>query len=263
MLKTILSAFLATVALALATPAFADTTYYCTPIEPRVTAPDRLVSVEITLRANGTFNTVIYRAANGAIYDRGSQYVSTNKLFNGQYVWIGSLRVNRNIGMLGSFSHHNGQLSYTETIHDNLQGGKVVSEVISICNGATPNAEPTPAVQTPSPAPPVPTPPPSLPTAEFKTFKNCVDTSIVALATLSNEPAQTIVDAALGECPKERGALQDALERHGIAQSVSFVDEIMKEIRPNMLALVLNARASAAAPSQQPSTTQPTKGQQL
>lgn len=140
-----------------ATQAAADTTYYCTPIEPRVTAPDRLVSVEITLRPNGAFGSVVYRAANGATYDRGSQYVSTNKLFNGQYVWIGALRGNRNVGMVGAFYQNNGRVSYVETVHDNLQGGKVVSEVTSICDGtSSPYAG---AAPTPAPVPAAPSQP--------------------------------------------------------------------------------------------------------
>jgi hypothetical protein len=40
-------------------------------LEQRVTAPDRLVSVDITLTPNGEFASIVYRAANGAAYDRG------------------------------------------------------------------------------------------------------------------------------------------------------------------------------------------------
>jgi hypothetical protein len=263
MLKTVLFALIATAALGSATPAIADTTYYCTPVEPRLAAPDRLISVEVTLRPNGTFSSVIYRAANGAIYDRGAQYVSTSKFFDGQYIWVGALRVNRNIGMVGSFFRSDGHLSYIETVHDNLRGGKIVSEVTSTCDGVPPFVETAPAVAAPSPTPSVQPPTPSLPDAELKTFNDCVRAAIVALATISSEPAQTIVDAAVGECPKERASLESALERHGISQSMSLVDGLMKEVRPNLLALVLNARAAAAAPREQHSTTQPAKGQQL
>src|SRR5208337_5305063 len=53
--------------------ALADTVLYCVPDEPRVTAPDRLVSVEVKILPNGNFASVVYRAANGATYDRGAQ----------------------------------------------------------------------------------------------------------------------------------------------------------------------------------------------
>jgi hypothetical protein len=96
-----------------------------------------------------------------------------------------------------------------------------------------------------------------------RAFKDCIDAAAVALAAISTEPAQTIVDAALGECPKERAALEQALERHGIAQSVDFVDGLGKEVRPDLLALVLNARAAAAQRSAEPAKTEPAKGQQL
>jgi len=51
-----------------ASPARADTVYYCVPDEPRATAPDRLMSVEVTIKPNGEFASVVYRAANGAAY---------------------------------------------------------------------------------------------------------------------------------------------------------------------------------------------------
>jgi hypothetical protein len=44
----------------------------------RATAPDRLVSVEITIKPNGDFASVLYRAANGAAYSRGQQYEATS-----------------------------------------------------------------------------------------------------------------------------------------------------------------------------------------
>ena len=45
----------------------------------------------------------------------------------------GTLRINYNVGMSGSFYRDNGRLVYLETIHDNQQGGKVVSQVSSVC----------------------------------------------------------------------------------------------------------------------------------
>ena len=114
--------------------AVAETTLYCVPNEPRVVAPDRLVSVEVTLRTNGNFASVVYRAANGASYDRSQQYYAENTLRDGKIYWIGTLRIRRNIGMVGSLYRDNGQLFYDETVHDYLHGGKVVSEIVSVCD---------------------------------------------------------------------------------------------------------------------------------
>jgi hypothetical protein len=114
--------------------AVAETTLYCVPNEPRVAAPDRLVSVAVNLRTNGNFASVVYRAANGASYDRSQQYYAENTLRDGKIYWIGTLRIRHNIGRVGSLYRDNGQLFYEETFHDYLQGGKVVSEIVSVCN---------------------------------------------------------------------------------------------------------------------------------
>jgi hypothetical protein len=114
--------------------AAAETTLFCVPNEPRVAAPDRLVSVEVTVRPNGDFASVVYRAANGASYDRSQQYYAENTLRDGKIYWIGTLRIRRNIGMVGSLYRDNGHLFYEETVHDYLQGGKVVSEIVSVCD---------------------------------------------------------------------------------------------------------------------------------
>ena len=93
-----------------------------------------LVSVEVTLRTNGNFASVVYRAANGASYDRSQQYYAENTLRDGKIYWIGTLRIRRNIGMVGSLYRDNGHLFYEETVHDYLQGGRVVSEIVSVCD---------------------------------------------------------------------------------------------------------------------------------
>jgi hypothetical protein len=114
--------------------ALAETTLRCVPNEPRVAAPDRLVSVEVTVRPNGDFASVVYRAANGASYDRSEQYYAENKFRDGKIFWIGTLKIRRNIGMVGSLYRDNGHLFYEETVHDFLRGGKIVSEIISACD---------------------------------------------------------------------------------------------------------------------------------
>ena len=93
-----------------------------------------LVSVEVTVRPNGDFASVVYRAANGAAYDRSQQYSAENTLRDGKIYWIGTLRIRHNIGMVGSLYRDNGHLFYEETVHDYLQGGKVVSEIVSACD---------------------------------------------------------------------------------------------------------------------------------
>ena len=125
MLRAALLAGAALLAFGTACPACAQTVYYCVPDEPRVTAPDRLVSVEITLRPNGDFASVVYRAANGAAYDRGKQYEATNgQDKTGQHYWVGTLRTNPNVAMVGSLGRKGDRLLYFETIHDKLQGSK-------------------------------------------------------------------------------------------------------------------------------------------
>lgn len=241
-----------------ASPTLAQTVYRCTPDEPRTTAPGRLVSVEITLTQNGEFASVVYSAANGATYDRGKQYESTNGQNAAEHYWAGLLRGNPNVGIVGSFHREADRLVYLETIHDRLHGDKVVAHVTSFCdNGAAGYAAASP------PQAAVPSPPVSYPKPEFNAFLDCTDAAAVALATVSSEPAQTIVDAALGECPKQRLALESALERQGVSQSMDFVDGLAKEIRPTLLALVLNARAAAARLGGEPTKSEPAKNQPL
>jgi hypothetical protein len=115
-------------------------TLYCVPDEPRVAASDRLVAVEVTVRPNGNFASVVYRAANGASYDRSKQYYAENTFRDGKIFWVGSLRGRRNIAMVGSLYRDNGHLFYQETVHDYAQGGKVISQIVSTCEEPTQNA---------------------------------------------------------------------------------------------------------------------------
>lgn len=239
----------------------ADTVYSCVPDEQRATAPDRLVSAEITLRPDGEFASVVYKAANGAFYSRGQQYETTNHQQGIDHYWTGRLRANHNVSIVGSLHLLDGRLVYYESIHDRLQADKIVAHVASVCDGGR-----SILVEATPPTPPAPAPSAQFPDREFKAFVDCVDAAAVALATISTEPAQTVVDAALGECPHQRGDLADALERQGAKQSYGVVDEIMKEARPNLLALVLNARAAAAGSTRGPSgavKTEAAKGQPL
>ena len=112
--------------------------YHCEPDEQRATAPDRLVSVEITIKPNGDFASVLYRAANGAAYSRGQQYEATSGQDGAEHYWTGTLRTNRNIAIVGAFHRVDGRLVYYETIHDKLQADKIVAHVTSICDGGHP-----------------------------------------------------------------------------------------------------------------------------
>lgn len=239
-----------------ALPALADTVYYCVPNEQRATAPDRLVSVEITTNPNGGFVSVVYRAANGATYSRAQQYDATSRQDGTEHYWTGTLRVNPNVGIVGALDQVEGRLVYHETISDKLHAGKIVAHVTSICDGGHPVV-----AESPAQAPAAPSPPISFPDREFKAFLDCVDAAALALATISSEPAETIVEAALGECPHERFAYEKALDRQG-ANSDEMLDVLAKKIRPDLLALVLNARAAARS-SGEPTRREPAKGEPL
>ena len=141
------------------------------------TAPDRLVSVEITIKPNGEFGSVVYRAANGAAYSRGQQYEATSRQDGTEHYWTGTLRTNRNIGMVGAFYRVDGRLAYYETIHDKLQADKIVAHVTSICDDGHPIVAESPPQQ----APAAPSPPVSFPDREFKAFLDCIDAAAVEL----------------------------------------------------------------------------------
>ena len=178
MLRIAVLAGTAVLAIGTACPICAQTVYQCVPDEPRAAAPDRLVSVEITLKPNGEFASVVYRAANGAAYDRSKQYETENHQDeSGKYYWSGTLRMNRNVGMVGSIYQLGNRLIYIETVHDKQQRGKVVSQVKSICGG-----QPIAAEAVPSQAPAAPSPTVSYPNAEIM-----LPASIPA-ATANNTP---------------------------------------------------------------------------
>lgn len=163
MLRIAVLAGTAVLAIGTACPICAQTVYQCVPDEPRAAAPDRLVSVEITLKPNGEFASVVYRAANGTAYDRSKQYETENRQDkSGKHYWIGTLLVNRNVAMVGSFYRLGNRLIYIETVHDKLQRGKLVSQVKSICGGQPIAAE----VVSPQ-APAAPSPSVSYPKAEI------------------------------------------------------------------------------------------------
>ena len=56
-----------------ACPARAQTLYRCVP-DGQAVAPDQRASFEIGITTNGEFGSIIFRAANGAAYDRGEQF---------------------------------------------------------------------------------------------------------------------------------------------------------------------------------------------
>jgi hypothetical protein len=161
--------------------------YHCEPDEQRATAPDRLVSVEITIKPNGDFASVLYRAANGAAYSRGQQYEATSGQDGAEHYWTGTLRTNRNIAIVGAFRRVDGRLVYYETIHDKLQADKIVAHVTSICGCGHPTiAESAPPQTLTAPSPPV-----SFPDREFKAFLDCVDAAAVALASRASKPKRS------------------------------------------------------------------------
>ena len=185
MLRTAFLTGAAVLALGAAYPARAQTLYRCVPDEQRVMAPDRLVSVEITLKPNGEFASIVYRAANGAVYDRAKQYEATSSQDRtGQHYWAGTLRANPNVAMVGSLNRIGDRLVYFETIHDKLQGGKVVSQVTSSC-------EPIVAEATPPPASAAPARPVSLP--DRKIVLDCGASTVLVGETERNGVVATTV----------------------------------------------------------------------
>ena len=84
----------------------------------------------------------------------------TTKTKPGQRYWKGILRANPNVAIVGSLNRKSDRLIYFETIHDMLQGGKVVSQVMSSC-------EPIVAEAMPPPASAAPARPVSLPDGKF------------------------------------------------------------------------------------------------
>jgi len=129
-------------------PRFLDSVYSCAPDDPRATGPHQLVSLTITLRPDGQFGSVVYRAANGAAYDRGRQYEAVNVHDETGRYWTGTLRVDRNVTIVGSLRRANRRLIYDETIRDASQGGNVVARVTSVCDG-----QPSYFIAAPSPSP--------------------------------------------------------------------------------------------------------------
>ena len=139
--------------------------------------------------------------------------------------------------------------STPDVLNFDLQSGAPIAMVATSTDASQPQA---PA------APPV-----FYPDSELKKFANCIDAAAVALATISSEPAQTVVDAAFGECLRERLAFENALERQGVTQPTELVDRLAKgEMRSRLLALVLNARAAARS-SGGPPKSEAEKGEPL
>ena len=86
-------------------------------------APDQRVAFEIAVTPNGEFGSIIFRAANGAAYDRGQQFDEQNRQDgNGQHYWTGTSRTNPNVTMIGSLRRKGGRLVYSEIISDTVLG---------------------------------------------------------------------------------------------------------------------------------------------
>ena len=108
--------------LATACPAGAQALYHCV-LDGQVAAPDQRVSFEIAIKPDGEFASIIFRAANGAAYNRGEQFDEQNRQDgNGQHYWTGTSRTNPNVTMVGSLSRKGDRLVYSETITDTVLG---------------------------------------------------------------------------------------------------------------------------------------------
>src|SRR5277367_5403419 len=138
MIRTAFLIGAAVLALGSACPARAQTLYLCV-LDGQVAGPDQLVSVEIAIKPNGEFASIIYRAANGAAYDRSKQFDWKNSQDgNGQYYWTGTLRTNPNVAIAGSLSRKGDRLAYSETFSDKVQGS---AQITSTCEPIVPSPQ--------------------------------------------------------------------------------------------------------------------------
>ena len=235
-------------------PALAQRVYQCVPYERRATAPDRLVSVEVTLRPDGGFASVIYRAANGAAYDRGKQYETANGQYaTGQHHWFGTLRGNPNVAIVGSLKRNGDRLVYYETIHDQLQRGKVVSQVTSICEPMVAEAPPRePAVPTPQPTP-APQPNQEAEAARNKVladagreYNECIQTQLKEIVPFSNEGAETLAQAITTKCAdREQHFVDLGMAIYGMsrAEVQKTIADTLETRKRNIVADIVTFRA--------------------
>jgi hypothetical protein len=113
-----------------ACPAGAQTLYRCV-LDGQIAAPNQPVSVEIAIKPNGEFASIIYRAADGAAYDRAKQFDEQNSQNgNGQHHWSGTLRTNPDVTIVGSLNRMGHRLVYSETISNKVLGA---AQITSTC----------------------------------------------------------------------------------------------------------------------------------
>jgi hypothetical protein len=215
----------------------AERTLYCTPTETRI-APDRLVSVEIGLGADSSIKSVLYRAANGAAYDRSRQYDARSHRGSWPPQWSGRLRANPNLLMVGGLYDQGGRVVYGEIIYDAVLGNKPVTVIQSDCGKtlgtggeSSPKGDLSFADKT-----------------ALSDYTDCRIKAATAMALASNESAATISDAASGVCLKQRQAVVAAAGANGF----DVADALDREFRPSLLALVIEARAGAHATNPAP-----------
>ncbi len=236
-----LRATVAVAALLFGHAAMADMVYHCRPYEMRSHASDRLLSVEVVTADQGAFKSVRYHAANGAYYDRGDQYIfDARGDGQGHYVWIGDLRSNPKVRMLGQFVDVSGATGYVERIYSKRYGQwRQTAEVISVCD--EPTVVETETQPPPSTAPsssessPLLTSPPSnrdvwngqpMQKAVAK-YAKCLSDGTIAFALTSTEPAEVVIKAARGACVNEAGDLTDTAKLLGATPDAAqgYLDE--------------------------------------
>jgi hypothetical protein len=227
--------------------------YRCLPRETRATASDRLVGLDITTTTDGSFLSVVYRAANGASYDRGKQYLAQAHHDERGYYWEGHLRNNRSVGAVGSFMQGTSGRVYYETIHDIAKNDRIIATITADCEQAYASAPPT-----------APRQPYSVNVAahELDAYIDCTVKVATAFALLSQEPAVVVVDAAKGQCSGERLAYVHAADRAGVdgSEAASIVDD---SGRDQLLGVVLRTRAAAQTHPPQGPDAAPVKSEPL
>ncbi len=261
-----LRATVAVAALLFGHAAMADYVYNCTPYETRFRATDRLVSVEVTTSNDGAFKSMVYHAANGAYYDRGDQYNAEGHSRGQGHYWIGELRSNPNVRMIGRFVAGSSGPVYVERVYGKRYGQwRQTSMVVSLCDTpiaqnelqAQPPAQTQPSVPMPTPPPPAP---PSNPEASsfwndvavksaMTTYVKCLHDGVIALASISSEPAEVVIRATRGTCFTESGDVVKAVMKQGVTEELAqeVVTTIDRNLNDQMLGAILMARAASSA----------------
>src|SRR5271163_2946446 len=89
---------------------------------------------------------------------------------------------------------------------------------------------------------------PSTPKVESAALVHCLHLAATALAIVSSEPAETIVNATRGKCSDKENDLIAAITRNAVPGASKIVDGTIAAMRRDLLATVLDIRTGVVAP---------------